>query len=280
MQPIALTEADIPRCMALSTEAGWNQNEADWRRIMGSGEAHGLVDADALIASSAILTYGKAFGWICMILVTGSAQRRGHAIRLMKDCIERLEQRGLVAGLDATPAGRTVYVQLGFEDIYPITRLYAAQPAADDKRDGGLTITPLNAADWPDVLALDATSFGSDRASLLRALQNDRPDLAFVARRNGTLAGFALGRGGRFATHIGPVVASEQSIACDLINAALHRGLGPVSIDVPDHQAALMAWLEHNGFNRQRGFMRMLRGRKTAFGEPQLTMAITGPEFG
>ncbi len=280
MQIIALTDADIAACMALSTEAGWNQNEADWRRIMGSGEAHGLRDGDPLIASSAILPYGTAFGWICMILVTASAQRRGHAMRLMKDCIDRLEQRGSVAGLDATPAGRSVYVQLGFNDIFPITRFYAGRPSADDRPCAGLTITPLSAADWPDVLALDATSFGSDRVALLKALQADRPNLAFVARRGGAFAGFSLGRSGRFTTHIGPVVADKQNAACALINAALRTITGPVSIDVPDHQPELVAWLERNGCSKQRGFTRMLRGRKIAFGNPQLTMAITGPEFG
>ncbi len=280
MQTTALTEADIPACMALSTEAGWNQNEADWRRIMGSGEAHGLRDNGSLIASSAILPYGTAFGWICMILVTASAQRRGHAMRLMKDCIERLEQRGFVAGLDATPAGRTVYIQLGFEDIYPITRFYAERLPSPDMPADDLTVSQITAADWRDLLTLDEIAFGSDRALLLRALQADQPDLALIARRGDTLAGYAFGRNGRFATHLGPIVSPKQEVAARLVEAASRFVTGPVSIDVPDHQRDLIASLEAWGFKKQRGFTRMLRGRKTAFGHPPLTMAITGPEFG
>jgi len=280
MQTTALTEADIPACMALSTEAGWNQNEADWRRIMGSGEAHGLRDNGTLIASSAILPYGTAFGWICMILVTASAQRRGHAMRLMKDCIERLEQRQFVAGLDATPAGRTVYIQLGFEDIYPITRLYAERLPSPDMPADDLAVSQITAADWRDLLAFDAVAFGSDRAVLLRALQADQPNLALIARRGDALAGYAFGRSGRFATHLGPIVSAEQEVAARLVEAASSFVTGPVSIDVPDHQRDLVASLEAWGFKKQRGFTRMLRGRKTAFGEPLLTMAITGPEFG
>jgi hypothetical protein len=29
-----LTEADVDAAVALSTEAGWNQTEADWRRLL------------------------------------------------------------------------------------------------------------------------------------------------------------------------------------------------------------------------------------------------------
>lgn len=281
MQPIvSLTAADIPDCMSLSTEAGWNQNDNDWRRILASGEAYGLRDRDTLIASSAILPYGSSFGWICMILVTGSEQRRGHAMRLMQNCIERLEQRGLIAGLDATPAGRTVYLQLGFEDIYPLSRLYAAQVSIERDPPAGAAIEPLSAADWPQVLHYDAAAFGGDRASLLMALQHDRPDLAFVARREGALVGYAFGREGRFATQIGPIVADAPDVARDLSVATLGSISGPVMIDVPDHQREFYSWLLRCGFEKQRGFTRMLRGRSKPFDRPHLIMAITGPEFG
>lgn len=281
MQPIvSLTAADIPDCMSLSTEAGWNQNDNDWRRILASGEAYGLRDRDTLIASSAILPYGSSFGWICMILVTGGERRRGHAMRLMQNCIERLEQRGLIAGLDATPAGRTVYLQLGFEDIYPLSRLYAAQVSIERNPPAGAAIEPLSATDWPRVLYYDAAAFGGDRASLLIALQHDRPDLAFVARREGALVGYAFGREGRFATQIGPIVADTPDVARDLSLATLGSIRGPVMIDVPDHQREFYSWLVQCGFEKQRGFTRMLQGRSKPFDRPHLIMAITGPEFG
>lgn len=281
MQPIiSLTAADIPDCMSLSTEAGWNQNNDDWRRILASGEVYGLRDGNALIASSAILPYGSSFGWICMILVTGGQQRRGHAIRLMQNCIERLEQRGLTAGLDATPAGRTVYLQLGFEDIYPLSRLYAAQVSIEREPAAEAAIEPLSAADWPQLVRYDAAAFGGDRAALLRALQRERPDLAFVARREGALAGYVFGRDGQFATQIGPIVADTSDIARDLSLVSLGSIHGPVMIDVPDHQRDYYSWLLRCGFEKQRGFTRMLRGRSQPFDRPHLIMAITGPEFG
>lgn len=281
MQPIVpLATADISGCMLLSTEAGWNQTENDWRCILASGEAFGLRDRDTLIASSAILPYGSSFGWICMILVTGSEQRRGHAMRLMQNCIERLEQRGLTAGLDATPAGRTVYLQLGFEDIYPLSRLYAAQVSIERGPPAGVAIEPLSAAHWPQVLHYDAAAFGGDRASLLKALQHGQPDLAFVARREGALVGYAFGREGRFATQIGPIVADTPDVARDLSVAALGSVRGPMMIDVPDHQRDFCSWLLRGGFEKQRGFTRMLRGRSEPFDRPHVIMAITGPEFG
>ncbi|MDT3688157.1 MAG: GNAT family N-acetyltransferase [Pseudorhodoplanes sp.] len=281
MQPIvSLTAADIPDCMSLSTEAGWNQNDDDWRRILASGEVYGLRDRDTLIASSAILPYGSSFGWICMILITGSERRRGHALRLMQNCIERLEQRGLTAGLDATPAGRTVYLQLGFEDIYPLSRLHAAQVSIEHDQPAGTAIEPLSAADWPQLVHYDAAAFGGDRAALLMAMQRERPDLAFVARREGTLAGYVFGRDGQFATQIGPIVADSPDVARHLSLASLGSIRGPVMIDVPDHQREFYSWLLGCGFEKQRGFTRMLRGRSKPFDRSHLIIAITGPEFG
>ncbi|WGR91128.1 GNAT family N-acetyltransferase [Bradyrhizobium sp. ISRA435] len=68
---------DAPAGLALSTEARWNQNEADWQFFLSHGIVFGVRDGDHLIATAALLPYSGGNAWISMVLVTASWQRRG-----------------------------------------------------------------------------------------------------------------------------------------------------------------------------------------------------------
>lgn len=276
---VPLDASDIAACLALSTEAGWNQSGTDWGRIISTGEAYGLRSRDGLIASAAILPYGARFGWICMILVTVREQRRGHAMRLTRHCLDRLSQRGLAAGLDATPTGRTVYLQLGFQDIYPVSRLSAESALTDGDAATDIAVEPLAPSRLPDIAGHDLAAFGGDRSVLLASLLQDRPEAARIATQGGKLAGYVFARTGRFATQVGPLIAETSDVARALARSVFAAAPGRLVIDVPDHQTVFGSWLADQGFTAQRGFMRMLRGHKEPLDRPDRIMAITGPEF-
>ena len=72
-----------------------------------------------------MLPYGRAFAWISMVLVTASEQRQGLARWLLRHCIDGCSAQKLVPLLDATPAGRAVYLGLGFQDCWTMRRLVA-----------------------------------------------------------------------------------------------------------------------------------------------------------
>ena len=58
-------------------------------------------------------------------------------------------------------------------------------------------------------------------AHILAHLLTRAPALARIAERaDGTLAGFALGRDGYRAWHVGPVVAEDEAIGLALLGAA------------------------------------------------------------
>ena len=107
---IRLRDRDIPGCVELVAEANWNQTADDWRTMLALGEGFGLVaPGGKLVATSLALPYASGgFGWISMVLVTGAWRRKGLATRLMASAMEALSRDGLVAILDATPAGRAV----------------------------------------------------------------------------------------------------------------------------------------------------------------------------
>src|ERR1700733_12337164 len=73
--------------LVLSTEAHWNQNEADWRFFLTRGVVFGVRDNKNLIASAALLPYSAGNAWISMVLVTENWRRRGIATRLIDACL-------------------------------------------------------------------------------------------------------------------------------------------------------------------------------------------------
>lgn len=277
-----LSPADLPSALALVRECGWNQVEDDWRWFLARGEVFKVETAAGLAATAAILPYPPRFGWISMVLVSQSQRRQGIATTLLRTCVDRLEQRGLVAVLDATPAGREVYRQMGFRDGWAITRWRrtGAAPRPPARPAASLQVRPPTEDDWPRIAAMDQEAFGADRAPLLQGLAGRCRPFACVAERDGRLLGYLLGRDGRVATQIGPLVAADPDAAPALAAHALARIEGPVLMDVLDRHAAFTAQLAAAGFAVERPYTRMALGGPPDFGNAQVTVAIAGPELG
>jgi len=279
-----LRPSDIAAAMRLSAEAGWNQVAADWQIFLDLGEAYGLArrGEGRLIATAATLPHGKSFAWISMVLVAEDWRRRGLARWLLHYCVNRLSDRQLVPVLDATPAGRAVYLGLGFQDCWSMRRLVLDRAFRHDDRERGddVLVRPLQAGDWPALLAYDRSAFGGDRGALLRRLADRRPRAALVAERSGRLDGFLLGRDGRVMTQIGPLAAEDENTAEALLRHGLLTQPSPLAIDLADRHERLGRWLIERGFAVERPLTRMVHGRNAAFDDPARLFAVAGPEFG
>jgi N-acetylglutamate synthase-like GNAT family acetyltransferase len=282
-----LLPAEIDQGEALVREAGWNQTAADWRTFLDLGTAYAVRNsAGRVVATAATLPYGGRFAWISMVLVTTQYRRGGLATRLLRRCIDDITAAGLVAVLDATPAGRAVYLGLGFQDSWGFARLQsrAHRPEAVPPKSGGDgsggTVRPIAAADWQKLCAYDTAAFGADRSGVLARLRGRLPAAELVAERGGRIAGFLLGRDGNTAAQLGPLIAEDEEVARVLLARALGALTGPVFMDLADAKAAVGAWLATCGFTVQRPFTRMLLGRSAGFDDPTRTFAVVGPEFG
>ena len=265
-------------CIALSKSAQWNQNEADWRLMLEIGHGWGVsLDDGTLAASTLVLPYGR-FAWVSMVLVLPEHRRKGYATQLLRKALAELENRALTPILDATPAGREVYVQEGFRDTWGFRRFQLPEAIAAIERSTG--VRPLRAADWPQLLALDAQAFGASRERLLRSLAARLPQAALVAEESGKLAGFLLGRDGREARQLGPLVARSSDAARALLAEVLAKVSPPLYLDVVDREPGITAWLESLGFEFQRPFTRMVLGAPVAPGEAGLVFCPAGPELG
>ncbi|HEX7250742.1 MAG TPA: GNAT family N-acetyltransferase, partial [Burkholderiales bacterium] len=162
----ALGPGDLQGCQALSKSANWNQNEADWRLMLEIGRGWGItLDDGTLAASTVVLPYGS-FAWVSMVLVLPGQRRQGFATQLLRAALADLKARGLTPILDATPAGREVYMQEGFRDSWGFRRFQL--DAAIGAQEHSKPVRALREADWPALLALDAQAFGASRERVLR----------------------------------------------------------------------------------------------------------------
>jgi GNAT superfamily N-acetyltransferase len=265
---VRLGAAHLAGCVALSAAAGWNQNAADWRLMLELGEGWGLELADGtLVASTLVLPYG-GFAWISMVLVLPGQRRQGHATRLLRTALAALARANLTPVLDATPAGREVYRQEGFRDAWGFKRFVVQRKSMPPAASG---VRSLRESDWPWILELDRAAFGGRRELLLRSLAGRLPDAALVLEGEG----FILGRDGREAHQLGPLVARNPGAARALLDTLLARASGPLYLDLADHAALAPA-----GLAEQRPFTRMVRGAAPAPGDPAKVFLVAGPELG
>ena len=103
---------------------------------------------------------------------------------------------------------------------------------------------------------------------------------ACVAGEGARLRGFLLGREGRIATQLGPIVAEDEDTAAALAAWAGARLEPPVIVDALERHDRFSRWLAANGFAKERPYTRMALGRDELFGDPRRMVAIAGPELG
>ena len=281
--------------MALSIAAHWNQNEEDWRTMLALGQGWGLrrrdeAGRDTLVASALVLPYGTSFAWISMVLVLPAFRRQGYGQRLLAVALEYLALRRLLPMLDATPAGRPVYLKQGFVDVWGLERWRrngnveavrpSPQPAARARR--------LRESDWNAIEAFDAPAFGASRQTLLRALAMRLPRAAWVVEDEKGPRGYLLGRDGRTAMQLGPLVADDDDAALTLLSCALGAidgDSGPrrrdVVVDLRNGRTAIATRLRSWGFAPERPLMRMVRvAEYKSPADAWRICLVVGPELG
>jgi GNAT superfamily N-acetyltransferase len=262
-----LGAADVAGGLALSTEAHWNQNEADWLYFLKNGIVFGVRDRGGrLIATAALLPYTANNAWISMVLVTESWRQRGLATRLVDTCLNTATRLGLTTWLDATPAGAAVYGPLGFTPTIQLRRLRL------ERTSGSAALPPAGKID--EFITCDISAMGFDRRELLREL-GGRPSSRLVSSGDA----MALVRDGRTARHIGPLFATTPARALALVRNIVTSEHDAVLIDAVANRSAFLKGLTDSGWTVERSFQRMRFGRATAQGA-ELPFAVAGPEFG
>ncbi len=274
----ALTKDDVAAGAALCDAAGWNQTIDDWRFIVETGSTVGTFAGERLVATAAMMPYGTRVGWIAMVLTDPNFQRRGIARRNLEWAVASCDNSGLVPGLDATEAGRAVYLGLGFEDRFTLTRW--SGDISESPIDDSIEIGPFTPSDLTRVAAIDANGLGATRADVLAHIRSSAPDRAWIALDDGALIGFAMTRLGGRSTHVGPIAATDTQVAAALFARCALGSTGAVSVDVPDDKTRFQGELRLLGLSATRTFTRMVRGSILRTVADPTCFAIAGPEFG
>lgn len=277
-----LVATDIPVAHELRRLAGWNQTERDWAGYL-EFEPEGCFAAEVggrIVGTATTIRYGDRFGWVGMVLVHPEQRRGGLGTALLNAAINSLRERGVqCVKLDATPLGRKVYLPMGFQDEYELSRFEGvASPGAVDV---GLAIVPFTHEIMTDVVAFDAEAFGAPRPAVVATLRRRHPELSFVSRDAAGVAGYIIAREGVNAVQVGPWSARDPATAWQLLGSVLRRVAGrQVFIDVLEPNHAAREQMARLGFKVQRSLTRMFAGENRHPGLPGRVFGISSPEKG
>jgi len=278
-----MRDSDLDSAMRLKEAESWNQTEDDWRFFLEQGPDLCLVATTCegeVVGTVTAINYNDEIAWIGMMLVSRRHRRMGIGSSLLGTIIDRLQ--GCVSiKLDATPAGAKVYRKLGFKEECELTRL--SVESLDPIRGESYldSVESVDETNLVEILKWDKRVFGSDRSNLIMKLARQGSGLGWIARSDGKMIGYMLGRRGTRYTHLGPIVAvsTEGSKAMIAKVAASLEGMAVV-LDIPSSKSGWQDWLAEMGFSKQRSLYRMYLNCNLSGSKAYFQYAICGPEFG
>lgn len=274
----AMNPADIPAGMRLKDIAGWNQTREDWQRFLQfNPEGCFVAERGGQVAGTvATIIYEGRLAWIGMVLVDPGFRGQGIGTALLAHAVAYLDARRIPCiKLDATPQGQPLYERLGFKVEYEIERCLLRRAVST------AATSPRKTEDLDAIVAIDRDAFGVDRGALVRSLAGAAPELVVLASQGESLEGYALGRRGSLADHLGPWIARDERAARVILEDFLARsGRDTIFVDLLRENRWARALVNDKGFAFSRPLTRMYRGENASPGRPDLVGAILGPEFG
>jgi predicted N-acetyltransferase YhbS len=253
-----MTAADIAAGLRLCGQAGWNQTNVDWQRMLHL-EPEGCFVAvrDGTVIGTTTTTVFGRVAWLAMVLVQESCRGGGIGTALVRHALAYLDKRSVATiRLDATPLGLPLYQRLGFIAQFEVARFAGALGDAP-----AITgVEPAQGEHLDILTSLDASATGTDRRRLLQRLFTEEPEKLRCTWRDGRLTGYLWSRSGARAEQLGPCIATPESGPV-LLADAWHRHRGQrVFVDIPVPNEAATRWAQAQGMTVQRHLTRMCRG--------------------
>lgn len=121
---------------------------------------------DVPVGTCVVSPLGASNTWIGMILVHPELRRQGLATAMMRHCIQYAVDAGkVINGLDATPMGSTVYVNVGYVGTFRIwCSIFQTEEFAQASPSRA---RPIGQAELEEVISYDSTCFMA-RPNVLR----------------------------------------------------------------------------------------------------------------
>jgi GNAT superfamily N-acetyltransferase len=267
-----IASIDVNMLHALSLGVSWPHRPEDWDMLRHAGEGFAATDGIGRVFGTAMwFSHGTDFATVGMVITSHRLQAQGNGRWLMDRVLDRCGDRNLI--LNATRAAYQLYISLGF---VPEATVYQCQGEVATKLpslkpiDGELRT--ISEADFDILAALDARAFGADRTRLLHILAHDSS--AYGIWRDGALVAYAFRRRFGRGQVIGPIAASNNDDAMQLVSAHLAEVPGQFArVDTRHKEGAFMAFLQESGLRVFDTVTTMSRGRpflKAKSGEPSI----------
>lgn len=280
--------SDLQAALSLKEQENWNQTKQEWRLFLDQNPEACLVACmdNQVVGTVTAITYGDHLAWIGMMLVAKAYRRKGISQALLTAVIQLLPKH-ISIKLDATPAGKHVYLKHGFVEEYDICRMTCVRvgphmvSGSSLLKDSGLDPSPILQEDLVEIATIDEGHFGANRLPVLHFLCEQKQNLCWQIPQDKGLKGYILGRSGSRYEQIGPLIASSLAMAKVLISKALQNLKGQaVVVDVLAEKTELIQWLQSLGFVSQRTLTRMYLQSRISVGSLDEQYLICGPEFG
>lgn len=275
-----MTEADLALGMRLKQQAGWNQLEADWRRMLAlQPDGCFVAEVDGVGVGTTVACVFDDVAWIAMVLVDAEVRSQGIGKALMTHALEFLDRQGVRAvRLDATPLGQPLYEKLGFQVEYTLIRYAGVLPVPADQASATVVRTAPRES-WDALVALDTAINRTNRGKFLLTLFAENPTAVRYVPQGDRFAGYLAVRPGCNALQLGPCMASAEAGPLLLADAWRRYTGQRVFLDVPNQHAAAVRLAEQLGLQAQRPLVRMCRG-PLVHEDAQRLWASSGPELG
>ncbi len=162
--------------------------------------------------------------------------------------------------LVATDEGKGLYEALGYQIVAHLNKMVAQAPTSQTASlRMPINVRPMVEKDLPSIIRLDATAIGGAREDLIRARFNQACAKVVAVGDDTQPTGFALGADQKGQLLCGPVVATDDVTAYELIQSLPGQYHGSIRVDVHDGKSGLLKLLSSTGFQRETHPPQMIR---------------------
>lgn len=246
---------DLAMVLDWAAEEGWNPGLDDAAAFYVA-DTEGFFLAEVRgepVAAISVVNHSATFAFLGLYLCRPAWRGRGIGMALWRHGLAYVGDR--TVGLDGVAAQEANYARSGFVRTGASIRF--------EGQHDGLEVSgsrPARPEDLPQLLDLDRRATGVERERFLSAWLDPVPGRAtrVVEDQDSRIFGFATARACRTGCKVGPIIAADTQMALAL--AASPPFGGPVAIDVPEANHALIQALVERGYRETFRTARMYRG--------------------
>lgn len=233
---------DLPACLQLTVDRGWEPDTAKWKLLLKVGEGWGIDHPDGGLAASVILTrHGTNVAVIGMLMVRRDLAGQGLGRSLLRYILRRA--RTATVYVYADQITHPFYAKLGFVTV---DRLITHRGKLTANFGTSATSRVFEKDDLPEILAVDQAAFGAERTRLIDELVPIAKQIR-VTEQKGKITGYGMVWKSLDVVQIGPVVAADNETALRLIVDLARDQHVAVRMDLARQHDALSAWAKEVG---------------------------------